>query len=514
MKSTLQRIRRLPSVFGWAGTILRIDLGDMRVEATDSTALFPDFLGARGFAARVAWDEYPEPIEPFDAANPLMIFGGALTGSRAPYSGRATICAFSPQGYPHRWFTRSNIGGRFGGEMKRAGYDGIIITGAAEEPVRIGINDGEIRIVSARELWGLDAIDTIDAIVAEEGEGCRSLTIGPAGERLSRIATIQTDTSSASGQGGFGAVMGAKNLKAVTVRGSGRIALADPERMTAVSRALAKQASTPAWFGKDMREFNRKLAEEGNGRARLRACSEACVTPCSVEFIDVPGRVHNRTWSGDWVCIGCFFTGPSPDAPPAVREMYAWNLDRRAAFEMNVLSNRYGLNQFDILLGIAPWLIGCQKAGLLSEYNQREPEWSSPHFWDELLHSIAYREGMGDALAEGGWAAAHDLGLGAEIAGVHYPGWGHPSHWDGHNLWNHPFPYWIPAVLQWMIDTRDPFSTGHGSLRAMQFMRMIAESSDPSERERILEKSHTWGNLIYGGSFKNPCPLRQNECQR
>ena len=233
----------------WANSILRVDLSDMHVTVQETAPYVPAYLGARGIAARIAWDEYPTPIDPFDPANPLMVFTGALTGSRAPYSGRTNVCAFSPQAYPHPWFTRSSIGGRFGGELKRAGYDGIVITGAASSPVHLRICDDQVSILPADDLWGQDALDTLDALRTTEGKGAHSLVIGPAGERLSRIATIQTDTSSACGQGGFGAVMGSKNLKAITVAGTERVSLAAPDTITALARALAKQAKPPSWFG-------------------------------------------------------------------------------------------------------------------------------------------------------------------------------------------------------------------------------------------------------------------------
>ena len=139
MKGSSVSVRRYGAMHGWANRILRIALSDMRIEVQESTPYVPDYMGARGIAAKIAWDEYPEPVAPFDPANPLMIFPAALTGSRSPYSGRASVCTFSPQGYPYPWFTRSNIGGHFGGELKRAGYDGLIITGASENPVRIRI---------------------------------------------------------------------------------------------------------------------------------------------------------------------------------------------------------------------------------------------------------------------------------------------------------------------------------------------------------------------------------------
>ena len=114
IKPIKTNVRRFERMHGWMNRILRVDLSEMRVKVHPSLPYVPAFLGARGLAARICWEEYPEPVDPFHPDNPLMVFPGALTGSRSPYSGRTSVCAFSPQGYPHPWFTRSNVGGYFG----------------------------------------------------------------------------------------------------------------------------------------------------------------------------------------------------------------------------------------------------------------------------------------------------------------------------------------------------------------------------------------------------------------
>ena len=119
MKPITVNLKRFEHNHGWANRILRVDLSDKRIWAQETRPYIPASLGARGIAARICWDEYPEPVREFDPANPLIVMTGALTGSRAPYAGRTNICAFSPQAYPYHWFTRSSVGARFGGELKR-----------------------------------------------------------------------------------------------------------------------------------------------------------------------------------------------------------------------------------------------------------------------------------------------------------------------------------------------------------------------------------------------------------
>ena len=118
MKQVTVEVPRFVRMYGWMNRILRIDLDEMKVWAQETAPYVPDFLGARGIAHRIVWDEYPEPVDGFDPRNPLMVFPGVLTGARSPYSGRTNVCAFSPQGYPYPWFSRSNIGGRFGGACR------------------------------------------------------------------------------------------------------------------------------------------------------------------------------------------------------------------------------------------------------------------------------------------------------------------------------------------------------------------------------------------------------------
>jgi aldehyde:ferredoxin oxidoreductase len=500
MRPTAVTLPRHERTHGWANRILRIDLSNMRISAQETAPYVPAYLGARGIAARICWDEVPEPVEPFDPANPLMVFGGALTGSRSPYSGRTNICTFSPQAYPHPWFTRSSVGARFGGELKRAGYDGIVVVGASEEPVRVGIRDDEVSILPADDLWGLDALDTLEALESVEGRGTRPLVIGPAGERLSRIATIQAGSSSACGQGGFGAVMGSKKLKAITVAGSGRVSVAKPKVVTAIARTLARDVLPPARAKLDIEELNRQLAEGGGGTVHHTACTESCITPCVFALRDVPGCAYDREWSGNWFCIArVLFPGSGADAPPLHRSVFDWRLTKHAAFEMNALSNRYGLNQFDLLMGIVPWLIACQKAGLISELNGQTMDWYSPHFWAEFLRAVAYREGLGDALADGGWAAARTLHLGEDLARTRYAGWGYSGHWDGHDVSSYsPFPYWLPPALQWLSDVRDPISSGHGYLHTTEPIRNTLRQRREEEWPAAVEQALAVGERAYG----------------
>ena len=365
----------------------------------------------------------------------------------------------------------------------RAGYDGLVVTGASETPVHILIQDDEVSILpvwhgrladeaSGDALWGLDTIETQEVIQARYGKAARTLTIGPAGERLSRIATVHTATSSVAGQGGFGAVMGAKKLKAITVIGTGRVPVADPDRLHGLFKAVGQEVGASRGRGRHLDMLNEQLEREGGGRARRFACTASCPTPCHIQLDGVQGCHFDRKWSGAMVCVSGIFGGYRHPIGP-----YDWSLGLRGGFELNMYANRLGLNHWDILIGMIPWLRACSQQGLLqtdglpSAVNGHAFDLNDVDFWVALLHDMAYREGMGDALAEGGWLAAQRLNLGIEWMRRYYTGWGYAGHWDGHGDFVNPivYPFWIVGALHWAMDTRDPASSTHGYVQNVIF---------------------------------------------
>ena len=500
MGSTRSVMRRFPALRGWANRILRVNLSEGTVSVQETVPYVPDYIGGRGVAAAIVWDEYPEPVDPLGPDNPLIVMTGALTGSPSASSGRTAICGFSPQGYPYRWFSRSNIGGRFGGELKRAGYDGIVVVGSSDVPVRLLIRDDEVSILPADDLWGMDVLQTLESL--DSLEGGRSLVIGPAGERLSLIATIQTASSSAAGHCGFGAVMGSKKLKAITVVGSGRVALADADEVRRVTRAMSEDLRGGRMTADQLQQMNAQLAAEGSGSVRTYACTEACPSPCGLYYKDVPGCAQpDRTFSGHWFCVGGLLRGQEENGLISRRGVFDWRLGVRGGQEMNVLSNAYGLNQWDLIIGLVPWLGMAQRAGLISEINGMLMDWRSCDFWAHFLHAVAYREGIGDVLAEGGWAASRALALGEDIARRFYTGWGHAGHWDGHaDLANYVvYPYWLVSALQWLTDTRDPIPSGHGyASRIMGFAPLAPNVERGPQMEARIAQLCAIGERLYG----------------
>ncbi|CAB1065992.1 Tungsten-containing aldehyde:ferredoxin oxidoreductase (EC [Olavius sp. associated proteobacterium Delta 1] len=211
---------------GYTGKILDVDLTSAVVsEAELDRSLAADYMGGKGFGAKILYDQLPTGCEPLSADNILVFATGPLTGTFAPSSGRFEVCTKSPA--TGLWLD-SNCGGYFGPELKFAGYDMVIIRGKAAKPMLLVIDDNKFELKPADDLWGADAIATHRQIKDSFGRDFKVACIGPAGEKGVLFAAIISEYR-ALGRGGAGAVMGSKNLKAIAVRGNGSIPLFDPD---------------------------------------------------------------------------------------------------------------------------------------------------------------------------------------------------------------------------------------------------------------------------------------------
>jgi len=211
---------------GYTGKILDVDLTSAIVSETElDRSLAEDYMGGKGFGAKILYDQLPPGCEPLSADNILVFATGPLTGTFAPSSGRFEVCTKSPA--TGLWLD-SNCGGYFGPELKFAGYDMVIIRGKAAKPMLLVIDDNKIELTPADDLWGVDAISTHRQIKDSFGKDFKVACIGPAGEKGVLFAGIISEYR-ALGRGGAGAVMGSKNLKAIAVRGNGSIPLFDSD---------------------------------------------------------------------------------------------------------------------------------------------------------------------------------------------------------------------------------------------------------------------------------------------
>ncbi|MGD9101770.1 MAG: aldehyde ferredoxin oxidoreductase N-terminal domain-containing protein, partial [Anaerolineae bacterium] len=212
---------------GFFGKLLFVDLSQEKIEQeTLDPDLCRDYLGGYGLGARVLYERMPPGADPLGAGNILGFVPGLLTGTGAPFSGRYMVVGKSP--LTGGWGD-ANCGGHFGPTLRATGFDGLFISGVSSKPVYLLVDDkqGKIELRDAAQLWGLDTVETEEKIKQELGKTVQLVSIGPAGENCVLVASIMTDGGRAAARSGLGAVMGAKRLKAVVVRGSQRVPLHD-----------------------------------------------------------------------------------------------------------------------------------------------------------------------------------------------------------------------------------------------------------------------------------------------
>ena len=286
----------------YQGTLLHIDLSGQQIQHLPVPQwLRETFVGGKGFGAKLLYDLLPAGTAPLDPATPLMFFPGPLTGTKAP-SMRACAVTKSPL---TGLFLDSYFGGEFGQEIKYAGYDGLIITGRAAQPVYLYIADTTVEIRSAASLWGQDALEANASIKDEcEDPSLKIVTIGQAGEKRVPFALLSCEFNRQAGRGGAGAVMGAKNLKAIALRGEQLVKVADPEGFT----KAAAQAHTELEGSEDIQV----LRQTGTASA-VEFANEAGLFPAN-NFQDSSFAKADRLgdkgqskhlWLGNIACLGC-----------------------------------------------------------------------------------------------------------------------------------------------------------------------------------------------------------------
>jgi len=442
---------------GYVGKILRIDLTDGSSETVPTERYLPRYVGGRGVAARIYWDEVPPGCGAFDPENRLIVMTGPATGCLAVGSARMTMVGKAPQTYPVESYVRSSAGGHWGPELKFAGYDGLVVAGRAPEPSYVWIMDDEVEVRSASGyIWGLDTHAAQRRIWERHGDDAKVLLIGPAGENLSRIAVVSSDSNVAFGQGGFGGVMGSKNLKAVAVRGTGGIRVADPEALRELYARLSYLSSGPrkveardpgarrvAVGGWSEHARNTAVYDDykaGEARWWYEGCYSCSICNCAAGTGKISVRYLDGTVpAGSSTCVEYGIYIP-PEQGFTGGKMYG-----RASVEASHLLDMLGLNAWEFYFTIRGYspdprhtpeggprmdtlgglnlLYYLHEAGVLDEGNTGLPfdRFGSREFMVKLLMDAAHRRGFGALLAEGLPRALHymmehpgEFGLGEE----------------------------------------------------------------------------------------------------
>lgn len=208
--------------YGYTGKFLRVNLSTGQI-STDDTSKYLDFIGGEGMAMKIMWDEVPAGTHPFAPENKIIFGTGPLCGTGVPCSGRTNITSLLPSN-PYHAVSSSHMGGYFAVELKYAGWDLIVLEGKSPKPVWLRIEDGKAKLEDARWIWGKGIFDTMAMIGSQMGKEAQIAAIGQAGENQLNLAVIRTGSSHSAG--GHGGIMGAKNLKAIAVRGTGSVKVA------------------------------------------------------------------------------------------------------------------------------------------------------------------------------------------------------------------------------------------------------------------------------------------------
>jgi len=430
---------------GYAGKILRIDLSSKKIlQWKADENLLRRFIGGSGLAAKILFDETEPGIDPFDPENLLIFMTGPVTATRVPLSGRYQVVSKSPL---TGIYGESDSGGSWGPELKKAGFDGIIISGQASKPVYLWISDGHAVLREAGHIWGMDTYEADQAIKDETDEKAVVSCIGPAGEKLARIAGIINDGKHgrAAARCGLGAVMGSKRLKAISVRGTGTIEVADPE---ALEDSVKEMASSIVENAKGMHDYG-----TSGGMS-------------SIEYVgDLP--IRNWLWgsweegaeklsgqtmaktilSGRYYCSGCIIGcgrevsfesekyGRVEGAGPEYETLAMLGAnclvdDLKAVAKANELCNRYGLDTISAGAVIA-FAMEAYEHGLITdeETGGIHLTWGDADALLSMVEKIGKREdGLGWLLGEGVKRASEKIGkISAEFA-IHVKGLELPAH--------------------------------------------------------------------------------------
>ena len=483
--------------YGWVGSILYVDLSTGRIDELDTMRYALKYLGGRGIAARIAWEILPPDVDAYDPRNPLIAMTGPLTGTLAPTSGRIVFCSVSPRVYPKPWYTHSTMGGFLGSELKYAGFDGFVVVGRSEEPVYLWIHDRDAELLSAKELWGLTVRQTVERLRKVHGPGVQVACIGPAGENLVRFAAVSHPPENASGHSGFGAVMGAKRLKAVAVKGGGGVKIADPGRFVEACKYAMRMARTGTVDAMLKIEYRHPIPSS------RPVCGQSCSVNCRIgrTFFDVPRRLDGEgvIKAHQVFCIGGVWTssqeqGGYEGGGFRVPPITGWE-PGEGGVELHMLCDDLGIDLW-VLLVFQPWLVRCIELGVNElrglKLKPRDAKW-----FQEFLRLIAYRKGVGDVLAED-LRRAVDSMRGElpkeliELAEVLEFAYGFPAHREG-RIWDpEPLPFWLVSALMYATESRDPTICTHASF--LQLAELYLDDRDLFLRKLRPVAARLWGS--------------------
>jgi aldehyde:ferredoxin oxidoreductase len=444
------------SVNGYMGKILFIDLTDKTTkEQEPDEQTYRQYIGGYGLGARILFERLKPGIDPLGPENMIGFVSGLFNGTKAHAAGRFHVVSKSP--LTGGWGD-SSCGGIFGPRLKATGYDGIFITGRAEKPVYIQVDDGRIEFHDASELWGKDSSHTEELLREKHGKKTGIMSIGQAGENLLRIASIMNDFGRCAGRMGLGAVMGSKNLKALVVSGTHKVSISDKEEYqkqidymihnitqerTPMANRLGEYGTSLVyakniaiqdcpvqnWRSIGTEKYSMDQAMKLDGTAykpyikRKYACAQ-CPVGCGaiIEFTDSKGR-KQESHRPEYETIGAFGALCLCD-------------DIQAVMEANEACNRYGMDTI-ATGGIIAFAMECFEKGIITiqDTNGVDLSWGNKDAFLPMIEQIVFRKGIGAILADGSRIAAKKLGKGTMEFAIQAGGMELPMHdprcWPG-----------------------------------------------------------------------------------
>tara|TARA_B100002003_G_scaffold217820_1_gene218345 strand:- start:3878 stop:6541 length:2664 start_codon:yes stop_codon:yes gene_type:complete len=488
---------------GYAGTILKIDLTDMTLAVMPTSDYSEDWVGGHGMGSAIFFDLVEDKrIDGFDPANVLTMMTSPFCGTTVPAAGgRTEVQGIGVQSYPYGWFTRSNFGGRFSSMLKYAGWDGIVLQGKADRPVWIDIRNDDVQIRDCADLslWGMktqECQETIwndvangnpygDWISPDRLNGDRTthrpavVCIGPAGENQSRLGCLMHDRGNAAGQGGFGGIWGAKNLKAISVVGTGSVHVHDPAAL-----------------------IQARLHQKENYELRL---DDLKIDHLTMDHQSAP---RQDTWNAGrptedqrpQACVGChsgcrarYRSGVSNEVTCYNAHVYyagsSLEIQRRASD----LINEYGVNAHELMYGIF-YLAELSENGVLDSLDcpLDFSTYGSLEFFDQIVKMVSYRNDgrgnpsqFGEDVAGGFVRAAEKWGRLNTSNGdlktglMQFPYWGIPVHRDpraqlewgygsilgDRDANEHDFDQWMHWYPTGRADGTSPFTTTEAAVK-------------------------------------------------
>jgi aldehyde:ferredoxin oxidoreductase len=429
---------------GVCGRLLEIDLRNGKTkDHAVSDDLVGKYIGGRGLGARLLFDMLPAKTRPLSPQNILFFLTGPLTGTKVPGSSKFVVITKSPltQGW-----CDSYSSGKLPGELKKLGYDGLIIRGKANHPCYLRIDDSGFHIREADSIWGKDSFETDRILKEMEGDPAAGVTsIGPAGERLCRFASINSELYRQAGRGGVGAVMGSKNLKAIMIRSKGKVEQHDRKKLAELNKKNYEQSrksevararmkyGTPLTlnithtggilptknfqFGTWEKALN-KIDAEGVYQSTIsrKACI-SCFTPCSMVTKADGGKYRGSVIEGpEYETLAMFGSNLLNDALPEI-------------IQANILCDKWGLDTISAG-NVIGFTMECFEKGLIStaQTGGLDIRFGDGEACLAAIEMIAMRRGFGDVLAEGVRKIAAVVGNDSERFAMHVKGMEFPGY--------------------------------------------------------------------------------------